>query len=281
MFARFIGLYDFVREVVHDYSKDNGSLVAAAVSFYVFLSLIPLILLAVAIGSYLLGSPKHAEDLMLSVVRKNAPSFTGQGGFDIRRVVEQVVRGRGAATGLGLLTLLWTGTSVIANFENAINLAWNVERKRGFVKQRLLAFFVLLMMGVLLGVSFGITAAVNAIKGLHLPILEQTPRWAWALVGYAIPISLTIVTFTFFYKVVPFTTVRWKEALMGGIVAGVLWELAKYGFSYYAIHFAHYSAIYGSLAGVILLLVWIYYSAIVTIMGAEVASVKAGRHPRV
>ncbi|MCL5102665.1 MAG: YihY/virulence factor BrkB family protein [Armatimonadetes bacterium] len=269
--------FEFLKTVFSEYSKDNGSLVAAAVSFYAFLSLIPLILLAIAIGSYFLGSPRHAEDLILSLVRKNAPALTVQGGFDIRKVVEQVIRGRGAATGFGLITLLWTGTSVISNFENAINLAWNVEQKRGFVRQRLLAVGLLLMMGMLLGVSVGITATINAVRKLQLPIVDLAPGWAWALVGYAVPILITIATFTLFYKIIPYTRVRWAEALIGGVFAGVLWEIAKFGFSYYVTNFANYSAVYGSLAGVILLLVWIYYSAIVTILGAEVASVWAGR----
>jgi membrane protein len=92
-----------------------------------------------------------------------------------------------------------------------------------------------------------------------------------------VPLLVSILTFTIFYWIVPNTHVPVIVALAGGSFAGALWEIAKYGFSYYATHFANYSAVYGSLAGVILLLVWIYYSAIVVIMGAEVASVYAGR----
>lgn len=272
-------LFTFGKEVVQDYTKDNGSLVAAAVSFYVFLSFLPLILLAVSLASYILGAGR-SQDLILGLIRDNAPSFVGQGGIDVRKIVEQVVKGRGAATGFGVLTLIWTGTSVIATFENAINLIWNVREPRGFLKQRLLAIGLLLLMGALLGASVGITALVTAIRALDLKVFELAPSqwgWLWQTIGLLIPLMITVTTFTLFFKIVPNTRVPWKPALLGGVFAGILWEIAKYGFSYYASNIANYSAVYGPLAGVILLLVWIYYSAIVTVLGAEVASVHAGR----
>lgn len=275
-------IYKFAKEVYRDYRNDNGSLIAAAVSFYVFMSIVPVAVLAVAVVGYLLGSAERAQDIILCYVGQLSPGVAVEGARDIRQVVEGVIRGRHTATGLGLAALLWAGTTVVVNLEQAINLAWGVREKRGPIAQRLLAVGVLVVMGVLLGLSFLITTAANTLRSLDVRVMGLAPSnwpWVWSLIGYAVPLLLSVATFTLFYKVVPNTRVRFREALLGGVFAGVAWEAAKYGFSYYATHFGDYGKVYGSLGGIILLLIWIYYSSVVTIMGAEVASIYAGRHP--
>ncbi len=272
----FRSLYDFAKQVAKDFSEDNGSLVAAAISFYVFLSLIPVLLLAVATVGYLLGSPERARQIVFSYMSQYSPS----GGPSAQSVVESVVRGRASATGFSIIALLWSGTWVMANLETAINVAWNVREKRGFFLKRLIALSMLMMAGVLFGASFGITTAFAAIKGLDIQLFGAAPAdwsWVWKFLEYLIPFLVTIAAFTLVYKILPNTLVRLRAALVGGVFAGILWEVAKIGLSYYVTNFTGYS-IYGSLGGIIVLLVWIYYSSVVTILGAEVASLWSCRH---
>lgn len=263
----------FVRAVFERFSEDNGGMVAAAVSFYVFMSLIPMLLIAVAVAGYVLGSPERSQELVVGWVNKYG--LTEQAGDEITSILREVIEGRGAATGASLLILLWTVTTAVSNLEKAINVAWNVEQARGFVMQRLLALLVCAGGAALLGLSFVLTAGLKLVKNLDVSILGMTPGswpWIWELLGFAAPILVTVLAFTMIYKVMPNTAVSTRIALIGGIVAGVLWELAKHAFSYYVNNFADYSRVYGSLGGVILLLVWINYSALVTVLGAEVAS---------
>ncbi|MCX6345459.1 MAG: YihY/virulence factor BrkB family protein [Armatimonadetes bacterium] len=271
----------FMHVVIKDYTEDNGSLVAAAVSFYVFLSLIPILLLGIAIIGYALGSSARAESLILSTLTSNAPKLAAQReSLDfLRGVIDQVIAGRGVATGVGLLALLWVGTSLVANLEKAINIAWRVKQRK-FLRKRLLALGVLAMMGGLLGVSLGITAFMNAVRSLDISvpwINEREVSWAWQLFGYMAPVALTVLTYTLFYKIMPNTSVGWKSAFAAGLFAGTLLYIAQLVFGYYATHFANYSAVYGSLAGVFILMIWIHYSVIVTMLGAEVGSICAGR----
>jgi len=274
------GACRFIALVWRDYVADNGNLSAAAVSFFVFLSLMPMLLLAIAIGGFLLGSPGRAERIVLDSINAVSPGLVSKWGLDsVKAAVDEIVAGRGIATGLGLAGLFWIGTTVTASLEQAVNVAWRLEQ-RGFVRRRLLALGMLFASYVLLVLSLVLTAAVSATRSMNIRVFGVLPAswpWLWMLAAYIIPLLLSVGTFTLVYKVLPNTRVQWRVALAGGVFAGVGWELAKHVFSFYVSNFAYYSAIYGSLAGIILLLVWIYYSSTLAILGAEVASVYAGR----
>ena len=267
-----------LKDVFRDYSADNGSMVAAAISFYIYLSFIPLILLGVAIFGFLLGSPKQAEDFVLSFTR-DYPGIISGGGIDLMSVSREVIAGRGSATLIGTLLLLWTGTSVIVNMEQAINMAWDVDQPRGFIKSRLIGAGMIVLIGILLGVSVGLTALLRTLQ--QISIFGIRPgQWPviWDVFAYLLPLFITIIAFTLIYKILPNANVRWITALIGGIFSGILWETAKVVFSFYLSHFGNYSAIYGSIAAIILFLIWIYYSSIITVLGAEFASVWDRRH---
>ena len=260
------GVYDFAKLVLRDYSKDNGSIAAAAVSFYVFLSLIPLLLLAVAVLGFVLGSEVSARQAAQQYFEQYWPTATGQAS-EFKVLLDEVIAHRGAATGLGALLLLLSGVSTVTTLESAINLAWNAREQRSYVMRRLKALAVFLAVVLMLGASFAATTVLGAAR-------ESGLRWPWLLnvLGYLLPITVAIGAFTLVYKVLPRAHVPLKSALIGGVFAGVLWEIAKQLFSFYVTHFSHYSKVYGSLGGLILLAVWINYSAVVTVLGAEVGS---------
>lgn len=271
---RLSDILDFFKKVVSDFIEDNGLVVAAAVSFYSFLSLFPLLILAVAIIGFILGSPHRAID----VVSAYSQSFAVGAGA---KVIEDVVQGRSVASVLGALLLLWTGTGAIVILEHAVNVAWDIDRKRNFFKQRMVAVFILGLMGAFLGISIGTTALFRTLRSLHTSLLGISTAnlgWLWDILGYLVPLIFTIISFTLIYLILPNTRVKLKVAFVGGVFAGILWELAKIGYSFYVANIVDYNKVYGSLGGVILLLIWIDYSSVITLIGAEVASIWGRRH---
>ncbi len=102
----------------------------------------------------------------------------------LKGAIDQIVTGRGVATGFGLLSLLWTGTAVFANLEQAVNVAWGVE-PRSFIKKRFVAIGMLLLVGALLGASFGFSTAVSAIR-THISRYLALAR----LAGYLISLGI-------------------------------------------------------------------------------------------
>jgi membrane protein len=271
--ARLRAAADFARELAEKFTEHNSALMAAAVSFYVFLSLVPLLLLALAALGAVLQSKEYAYQTVVRFLHTYSPT--------IRPHLEEVIRGSNVAAGLGIIALLWAGSQAFVTLETVVNTAWGC-RPRGFLKGRLVAIGLLLAVGVLLLVSFGITTAANAVQGCNVSVfgrsLSDLCGWGRGVLAWALPLAVTIATFTLIYRLLPNTHVPMTCALLGGVVAGILWEIAKDAFSFYATAFANYSAVYGSLAGIILLLVWIYYSSVVTILGAQISAVYQARH---
>ena len=267
---------DFLKELIKEFNEDDSSLMAAAVSFYIFLSLIPLLLFAAALLSYALGSPEQAYKTVIDYLNKYSPSLAHEGSKEIKAIIEGYIHGRSFATGFGIAALLWAGSQAFINLSRVINRAWDT-RPRGFFMRRIVGIALIFAVGILLLISFGITTAANAIQSYNITILgHNVSVWfgkAWTLIAFLLPLIVTIATFTLLYKVMPNIHVPIKSALAGAAVAGVLWEAAKYLFSWYVTHFSNYSAIYGSLASIVLLLLWIYYSSVVTILGAQISAI--------
>lgn len=265
----------FARAVARSYSRDHGSLIAAAVSFYAFVSLVPLILLSVSVIAFFLGSLEDANASVMRVLSQYYPAAQQTAGDTVRSVVEEVIGKRTALGGISVLVLLWTGSAAANALCRAINLAWDVKTRRGLLAQRLLDFAVVFGGVTLLGASLAATAAIEVLRSLRLEAFGvSAPRlpFLWHLLGYIAPLLITFGAFALIYKVLPNIHVPLRVACVGALFAALLWEAAKIGFGFYVAHIARTATVYGSLAGVVLLQVWINLGAAVTILGAEVAS---------
>lgn len=258
------------KQVWREFGKDNGSLLAAAVSFYGFLALFPLLLVAMGVLGFVLRSPEHAAAVLTPTISHYIV------GPHVAAMMAEIIHGRSAATGMGFLLLVWSGMSAIVVLEKAVNVAWEVPEQRGFIRRRLVALAMLATVGVLLFVSFTATTALHAARTSSPQVLANLSI-AWKVLGYCIPAFLSIAPFVLLYKLLPNARVSWGTALLAGTLAGVLWEIAKQVFTYYVLNWASYNKVYGSLASVILLMIWIYYSSIITILGAEFGAVWACR----
>ncbi|MGB9620695.1 MAG: YihY/virulence factor BrkB family protein, partial [Armatimonadota bacterium] len=128
---------------------------------------------------------------------------------------------------------------------------------------------------------FAVTAGLEALRSANLSLLGIAPAkwpWIWSLSGYLVPLAGTVLAFTLMYKFLPYTRVPLRSAFFGGLFAGLLWEAAKIAFSFYLSGYASYGKIYGSLTGVVVLMIWINFSAVVAILGAEAGSIWARKH---
>jgi membrane protein len=255
--------------VVREFLHDHGPIMAAAMSFFATLSLFPLLLLAVSALGYVVGSAKAFEQVMAFFQQYAPGSVTDL----VRGTLANIAVTRGKSLLLGIVVLLWTASSVFVNMEIALCMTWDVQPRR-FLKSRSLAVGMLLVMGAGLMVSLAFTAITLRIEGIHWRLFgHQTPDVPafWHLMGYLVPVLLGVVMFTAIYRILPNTRVHFRAAVLGGIFGGVLWHIALLGFRWYVKHYAHYDVVYGSLGGVVILVLWIYYSMIVLLLGAELA----------
>lgn len=252
------------REALKELARDNGSLYAAAVSFFGLLSLLPLMLLATGIIGGIIGSYEEAIGRVVSFYTGIIPV----GDQDLERNLRVLSRQPGAMSLLGLAGLLWTGMQVFVILQKVMNLALGTEWQAGYIRKRVIGLALVLPAGALFALSVMISSLLTEA------IAAPGPR---ELLLFAVRFVIIVVTFTLIYKFLPARRIGLDAALVGGLAAGLLFQVAMYAFRWYATAGADFGRTYGSIAGVVVLALWIFYASLILVIGAELTSVYARR----
>ncbi|MCA1596413.1 MAG: YihY/virulence factor BrkB family protein [Chloroflexi bacterium] len=261
----------FVRQVYHGYTNNRGGLMAAAISYYALISVIPLLLLSMFLFGLALQSSEGAITQTAEVIGLSIPGSSAEVGTWLREIKHTT-----SATGItGLLALLWTGSQLFHVLEDALNRTWGVTRTRPFWKGRLLALLVMLFGGVLLLANLGLSITTQWVQSRRLPWGRETLAhvpFVWGSLAYVVPLLFSVIVFSMIYLIMPNTKTTWRESLVAGVFAGICWEVAKTGFGCYVsvIGERGYSRLYGSLGGLAIIVFWVYYTANILIIGGEV-----------
>lgn len=233
---------------------------AAAISYFFLFTLFPSVLVVVSVLDAFLGW----VSLRKSVIRQIIALFPGLGNSLVATLSE--IADPSPALLLSCLLLLgWTTTWVFSFIEHGLNRAWGASRQRSFWQSRVRSTSLMILAGLLLLASAGITAIVSSAR---LRSTRPMGHWAWsvALVGSGLVVA--ILVFWLIYKLLPDRKVRWTEAFSGAIAAAVLWELGSYIFGM-LVPFFDYQRIYGRAGAIIALLTWIYTSNLILLFGAN------------
>jgi len=253
--------------VIRDFMDGQLTLQAMSLVYTTLLSLVPL--LAVSF-SVLKGFGVHNQ---LEPVLLQALEPLGERGVEISAsiigFVENMRVGVLGAVGLGLL--IYTVISLIQKIERAFNYAWRIHRPRPFT-QRFSDYLSVIVIGPVLAFSaLGATASVMSLTFVQRAreieavgaLIDQGARF--------VPYLLIIAAFTFVYIFVPNTKVRFRSALVGAIVAGILWQSAGWVFASFVANSTKYAAIYSSMAIVIMFMIWLYLGWLIMLVGASIA----------
>jgi len=260
-------VYNTIRGTMRKFRAENGSLTAAAISFYATLSLLPLLLLAVSVIGYLLGSSERAFSTVTNLARQFIPS-TGL----IDATLDGLVQARGTIGIIGLVALLWTGSQLFVTLQLAMNDIRRVERKLGFIMSKLKAILLEMVFGVCMALSVGSTSLVAFAHHLAPQLASGPLGLLLGIVAFLLGLAFAILMFLIVYKCVPSEKVAWRSALAGAVFAGIAWTIAKELYALY-LNYADFSKLYGSLGSVVILILWIYYSSVILVMGGELAYV--------
>ncbi len=245
----------------------QGNANAAAIAYYTLFSVFPLTLLLISLGSFVLNS-QQAQEAALTAVGTYLPFATEL----VQRNIERVLELRGTASVIGVVGFIWAASGVFGSLSRAINLAWDLERPRPAWAERALAAGLVLLVALLFSLSLFSTAAFEVVERLARLLPSDAPISGLSLIDLAstgLPYIFTVLLFSFLYTVLPSTRVAWTEVLPGALLASVVWEVAKNGFTIYLGSFATYNLVYGSLGAVIALLLWSYISGLIILLGAE------------
>ncbi|MFT5259230.1 MAG: membrane protein [Saprospiraceae bacterium] len=240
--------------------------VASALSFSTLLALVPLITVAFSTLSLFPVFEQWSGAIEAFLYR----NFVPQLGDQIQIYLQEFSVNAGKLTIWGLVFLMISTLFLLATIEDTFNDIWQVEEGRSPV-QRLLVYWAMLTLGpIIIAVSLSISSYL-----LSLSVINDQA----VLIGIkshllsSLPFALELLGFIFFYSVVPFCDVQFRHAVVGGIVATVLFELAKWGFGLYILNFNSYQKIYGAIAILPVFLIWIYLSWLVVLIGAYVTAI--------
>jgi membrane protein len=265
-----------VAELVHD----NVTTHSAALAFFTILSIAPLLIISIAIAGFIFGEQATRGDIFVAIQDLVGPSGA--------KAIEGMVRSAGndhhsgvVATCAGLITLLFGASGAFSQLEDSLNLIWKVETLPGksflhFIRQRLLSFSMVLVIGFLLLVSLVASAALSAMGsfvGSRLPGGEAV----WHVVNFVFSFAIITLLFAAIFKILPDVRIAWREVWLGAAVTAFLFDLGKLAIGAYLGKSSIASA-YGAAGSVVIILLWTYYSSIILFFGAEFTRAHSEMH---
>ena len=276
-------LLDLFKRTYQDWKEDHASRLAASLAYYTIFSLAPLLVIAIAVAGFIW----EAEAVEAQVMAQIQGLVGVEGANFVADLIESASnRGEGSiATIIGIVTLLFGALGVFNELHNALNVIWEVkeEKTEGFLQavkeaifDRFLSFSMVLGIGFLLLVSLVITAGLSAtqeVVGNTFPI----PEFFLQLINLIISIGVITLLFALIYKYLPDAEIPWRYVWMGAFVTAILFSLGKLAIGLYLGNSAIASS-FGAAGSLVLLLVWIYYSAQILFFGAEFTQAYANKY---
>jgi len=262
------GWWQVVRRAFKESSADNVPILAAGVAFFAFLAIFPAMIAAITLYG-IFADPEtvaaQVRDLSAALPEQAQPILADQ--------LQSVASASGGALGISLvvslLAALWSASSGTGNLLKAINIAYDEDESRGFLKVRGIALALTLGAIVFLLLTLALVAVVPVVLNV-LPlgpvgtILAQVLRWV-------LLVALVVAALAVTYRIAPDRDQpRFSWVTTGSLVATVLWIIGSIAFSLYVNNFGSYNKTYGAIAGVVVLMLWLYLTSYIVLLGAEV-----------
>ena len=265
-----IPVFHLAYRTVREMSADDATHMAAGVAYYAVLSLFPLTIGLISLLGLVLNS-EHLEGEIFSFFQTYLP-----GSKELLAANVEATGGiRGFLGVVSFLGLFWSASLLFGAITRAVNRAWDIHQDRPFYIDKLRHVLMAFSVAPLFLMSFSTTWAVQLLGAHDVPGIgrvEYLDHDALNLLSRPLPFVFSLTIFFLIYKFTPNTHTYWRYIWPGALLAAVMFELFKSVFVFYLEHLADYERVYGSLASVIVLLAWTYFSSLILIAGAEFSS---------
>ncbi|MFB3925813.1 MAG: YhjD/YihY/BrkB family envelope integrity protein [Syntrophales bacterium] len=264
-------LRDIISDAAKNYQINGDANQAAAISLYTILSAIPFFILTLWAAGIVFGSNPDMESELARMIQEIHPYFSGELLNQLGRIEQK----KQVLGWVGMITLIWSSSLIFNCVETSFDLIFRTRESRNYFVSKLLAI-AMIPMGWSVGlISVAFTYIATIVK--RYPLVAEAGWLAMALVHgilftYVIPYLVMVVFFTVIYKVIPVGKVTWGNALAGGAIFSALMEVAKHIFTWYVSNYTSYDVIYGSLQTVVILVIWVFYLALILLFCAELIS---------
>ncbi|MBC7953999.1 MAG: YihY family inner membrane protein [Rhodospirillaceae bacterium] len=266
---RYAGL---IRYVAGRFNKDRAASMAASLSYTSLLSLVPLLAIALAMLAAFPVFDAIRKELLTMAFQNLVPSV----GSVVQAQVDRFMTNAGRLTAAGVVGLVFTAIMLLVTIEDCFNRLFRVERQRSALSKLLVYWTVLTLGPLLIGASLSLQTYLAAARKWEL---TQTIS---PIIAMPLPFLLSALAFTGLFAAIPNRRVRLKDALIGGIVAALLFAALRWGFAIYITNSKAYTSLYGAVAAVPIFLFWMYLSWAVVLVGAEFTAAlpewRAGYH---
>lgn len=271
-------VWQVLKETGTAWDEDNVTRLAASLAYYTLLSIAPLIILAVAVTGLAFG-----EEAARQHIAGEIAGVVGAGAADAIQSIAKNAHTPGTgvlSVAVGLLVLLFGASGVFGELQSALNTVWDVAPKPGrgiwgVVKDRFFSFTLVVGVAFLLLVSLVVSAGLTWVG----QVFEQTlPGGAivWQVLNFGISFAVVTALFALMFKKLPDVNIKWRDVWVGSAVTAALFTLGKFGLGIY-LGSAGVSSAYGAAGSIVALVIWVYYSAQVLLIGAEFTEVYARR----
>jgi membrane protein len=256
------------RRAVAGFLAHEGLQYAGTMAYFGVLSIFQVLVLAVVVGSLLLGEGE-ARAFVIDQVTAGTPLDAET----VTSVIDGTIESRGSMTIISFGFLAWAALGIFSAMSNGIGRVFEQAPRRSFLMDKLIGLLLMLLTGVLAVASLAIGLATGVLQAAASELMAEVPggeTFVW-LIGLVAPMLLIFLAFWFIYRIVPNRPVSWGEVLPGAIVAALLWTLLRFGFTWYATSIARYDTAFGPISTAVSLLVFLYFASVVVLIGAEVA----------
>lgn len=270
-----------LKQTANEFSEDDCPMMAAALAYYTAFAMPPLLVLIVTVAGWI-----WSPEAVTGQLEQQATDVVGQGGWQqMESMMHAAHQQKGGvfATVIGLIALLFGATGVMVQLQYALNRAWEVQPDpdqggiKTFLFKRILSLAMILAVAFLLLVSLVLTAVLNAMGGMVTGWLpEGVSSWVPAAIHFVVSLIVFTLLFAAMFKWLPDAEVQWKDVWVGAGATALLFMVGKFALGLY--FSLTDQGTYGAAASFVLLMLWIYYSGMIFLFGAEFTQVWAKRH---
>ena len=264
-------------DALKGWSKDNVPRLGASLAYYSLFSIAPMLVVVIAIAGYFFG----AEAVRGEIVRQVDDLIGVDGGKALQALLEGASREKGGilATIIGGVTFLLGATGAFLELQHALNTVFQVKqdppasRIKDFILDRLRSFGLVLSLGFLLLISLVLSAAMAATSSYFAKRGGEGISLIWQLLDIIIPLGVVTVLFALIYKYLPDAKLRWRDGWFGAAITSALFVLGKELIGLY-LGRSSIASTYGAVGSVMIMLLWVYYTSQIVLLGAEITRVR-------
>ena len=269
-------IYDLFTESLKKFARDDGTYLAAGMSYYIFFSVFPFILGLLAFLGIFFGH-ERAVELVKDVLERHLPGIADSP--IIYDNLQTIDFNRGLVGALAVIGLLWTGSAVFGALSRMMNRIWKISDNRSLLRRKLTDMIYTVSIGLVLSTNILIEtvyAIIGRSVGIESAGADQTNLieniWTFTTI-HILPPLLSLGIFAFIYNAIPQKSIKFKQSLLAAILGTMIFEFTKTLFVLYISKFGNFDMVYGTISAVIILLLFSYISSIIVVFFAEVSNV--------